>query len=178
MTKATERSTTNLTRRAALAGAPAAVAAAMVAGAAVNAIAVAVGSASEDHIFACIKEYEAAVCARRIALEATWDGYAGPELEAHLTENKHQAYWEAAEEAHDEAFAREWDTFDALFVTLPTTVGGVAALLDKLGTSPYAPDDPSDESVFEWAIGNQRENANHLLRTLATALRNMTGAPS
>jgi hypothetical protein len=150
----------------------------MTAGAVVNVLAVATGSVSEDPIFACIREYEAAVCARGIALEATWDGYVGPELEAHLTENRHHPYWEAAEEAHDEAFAREWDTFDALFVTVPTTIGGVAALLERLGTSPYTQDDPSDESVFEWAIGNQRENANQLLRTLATALRNMTGAPS
>jgi hypothetical protein len=56
MTRATERSTTNLTRRAALAGAPAAVAAAMLAGAAVNALAVAAGSISKDPVSACIRE--------------------------------------------------------------------------------------------------------------------------
>jgi hypothetical protein len=162
----TSDTTSRLSRRSALAGLSVAAVAGVVA-------LPAIAAQETDPILAVIAKHKEAVTARMIALNATYGMGCGP-----ADEPEDAPTHVAAEEAHDEASDREWEAFDRLFVTLPTTIGGVIVLLDRLGTNPYDPDDHAGESVFGWAIGNQRENANQLLRTLAAALRKMSGGRS
>jgi hypothetical protein len=124
----------SLTRRAALAGAPAA-AVAMAGGAAV-------ASAVPDPIFAVIADYKAA----------------GDALDAAIRRDN-----AAAEE---EAFDAERDAFGELFETMPTTIGGVAALLVVLGTSRFG----DRMSVFHWALDNNYP-ADQQMLAMAAVLR-------
>jgi hypothetical protein len=180
MSQAGNSNTMNLSRRAALArlsvaaGAVALPAAASALGGTHH------GATAADPIFAAIEEYKIAVAERSTALSATWDGD-NPAL-AGLPKNAPACI--AAEAAHDEAFDREWDAFDALFTTTPTTVAGVAALLEQLVVDPYAskdlvePGGPKVELVLEWALGGEdgREDVINLMTTLASVLRALAPA--
>jgi hypothetical protein len=152
-----------------------AVAGAALAGAAgVNVVAIAV-TTGPDPILRAIDQYWAAVRLRRATETETWDYGGHPEL-AHLP--KSHPFWLEKDAAFHEAFDGEWEAHDALFETTPTTVAGVAALLELLGTDPYR--DPNSgrkrgESVLEWA---DRERVNQCMSTLAAALRTAGGARS
>jgi hypothetical protein len=105
----------------------------------------------------------------------TWDYGGHPEF-AHLP--KDHPFWQEKDVVFQEAFDGEWEAHDALFETTPTTVAGVAALLEVLGTDPYH--DPNSgrkrgESVLEWA---DRGRVNQFMSTLAAALRTAGGARS
>jgi hypothetical protein len=132
-----------------------------------------------DPIFAAIEEYKIAVAERSAALSATWDGD-NPAL-AGLPKDAPACI--AAEHAHDEAFKREWDAFDALFTTTPTTVAGVAALLEQLVVDPYWEEAArlglaEGEFVIEWALGGEdgNEQVFNLMTTLASVLRALAPA--
>jgi hypothetical protein len=133
-----------------------------------------------DPIFAAIEEYKTAVVARNVALAATRD-YDNPAL-AGLPEDAPACI--AAERVHDEAFDREWEAFGALFTTTPTTIAGIAALLDELVVDPYSKEAAefgvdAGELVIEWALGDEdnREDAINLMTTLlASVLRTLDTA--
>jgi hypothetical protein len=66
----------------------------------------------------------------------------------------------------------------ALFTTTPTTIAGIAALLDELVVDPYSKKEAelgvdAGELVIEWALGDEdnREDAINLMTTLASVLR-------
>jgi hypothetical protein len=66
----------------------------------------------------------------------------------------------------------------ALFTTTPTTIAGIAALLDQLVVDPYSEEAAElgideGELVLEWALGGEdgREDVIDLMTTLASALR-------
>jgi hypothetical protein len=143
-----------LSRRSALAG---------LAGAAVARVAVLSAGAGEvDPIFAVIEEYKSAVRARSAALDAEYD-----------SDEDH-------DEATGEALDAEWEAFSGLFETTPTSIAGIAALLELFGTDPYdseAEFGPGD-SVLGWAYNNgpgspSERAANQLMSTLAGTLRTM-----
>jgi hypothetical protein len=107
-------------------------------------------------------------------LRATWDGD-NPAL-AGLPQDAPACI--AAERVHDEAFNREWEAIGSLFTTTPTTIAGIAALLDQLVVNPYSKEAEelgvdAGELVLEWALGDEdnREDAINLMTTLAAALR-------
>jgi hypothetical protein len=170
--------TTILSRRAALTGLAGATAAGAVvsAAAATGALGGTYPDLAADPIFAAIEEYKIAVAARTAALRATWDGD-NPAL-AGLPKDAPACI--AAERVHDEAFDREWELFGALFTTTPTTIAGIAALLDELVVDPYweeATELETDagELVIEWALGDEdnREDVINLMTTLASVLRSL-----
>jgi hypothetical protein len=148
--------------------------AALAGGAGVNIAAIAV-TTGPDPILGAIDRYWTAVRRRRVTEMETWDYGGHPEL-AHLP--KDHPFWREKDEIFQEAFDGEWEAHDALFETTPTTVAGVAALLEVLGTDPYH--DPNSgrkrgESVLEWA---DRGRVNQFMSTLAAALRTAGGARS
>jgi hypothetical protein len=154
-----------------------AVAGAALAGAAgVNMAAIAL-TTGPDPILGIIDRYWTAVRRRRVTEMETWDYGGHPEF-AHIP--KDHPFWQEKDGVFQEAFDGEWEAHDALFETTPTTVAGVAALLEVLGTDPYH-DPNSDrkmgESVLEWAQGD-RERVNQFMSTLAGALRTAGGARS
>jgi hypothetical protein len=141
--------TNHLSRRRALAGLSVAAAAGVAA--------LPAGAAAEvDPIFAAIERYKAAVRARGVVLAAEYD----------------------SDEDRDACDA-EWEAFDGLFETTPTTIAGIAALLELLGTDPYSEAEfGPGESVLGWAYNNGpgsplERAANRLMSTLAAALRTM-----
>jgi hypothetical protein len=152
MSQADNRDTTKLSRRSALAG---------LAGAAAAGITPAIAAAAEpDPIFAAIDEYRAALHARDIAMNAPYiDGV------------EH-------EEDTGEACQAEWDAFDALLETTPTTIAGVAAVLDILSQDPY---DEGSYSSLAWAYNNgdpecpRAVATNRLIANMAATLRTMNG---
>jgi hypothetical protein len=137
-----------------------------------------IGKIPPDPIFAAIDEYKAALAARSATLNATWDG--GGEALADLPRDAPECI--AADAAHDEALDREWDTLDALLTTTPTTIAGVAALLDQLAIYPYQEEEGPDSDwgiVIEWALecrGDRRNKVIDCMTSLASALRAMSGA--
>jgi hypothetical protein len=143
-----------LSRRSALAG----LSVAAVAGVA----ALPAGAAEVDPIFAAIEQYKAAVRERAVVLAA---------------EDACDAEWN--DEDRDACDA-EWEAFDGLFETPTTSIAGIAALLELLGTDPYSEAEcGSGESVLGWAYNNGpgsplERAANRLMSTLAGALRTMT----
>jgi hypothetical protein len=146
---------------------------ALAGGAGANVAAIAL-TTERDPILRAIDQYWTAVRLRRATEIETWDYDAHPD--AHLP--KSHPFWQEKDVAFDEAFDGEWEAHDALFETTPTTVAGVAALLELLGTDPYH--DPNSgrkkgESVLEWA---DRERVNQFMSTLAAALRTAGGARS
>jgi hypothetical protein len=165
---------TTTSRRTLLTSAVAAAALTGAAGANVAAIAL---TSERDPILTAIDQYWTAVRRRRVTEMETWDYGGHPEF-AHLPRS--HPFWQEKDIAFNEAFDGEWEAHDALFETSPTTVAGVAALLEVLGTDPYH--DPNSgrqkgESVLEWAQGD-RERVNQLMSTLAAALRTAGGVRS
>jgi hypothetical protein len=113
-------------RRALLAGAPAA---ALVAGAATSGLAAALANPSGvDPVFAAIAEYKAAVQARSIVLDNVDNEEAYPSERA----------WD---QAQGQASDREQDAINAILESEPTTIAGIAAVLEILGTDLYTDDD-------------------------------------
>lgn len=99
-----------------------------------------------DPIFAVIEEHKAARAARLVAMYATFGMGGGPEDEpedspAHV----------AADEAHDEAIYREDEATIAVLVTAPTTLAGIAALLDHVAMPAF--ESPDTETILVEAIG-------------------------
>jgi hypothetical protein len=173
MSQAENPNTTKLSRRSALAGLSLAAATTVAAGAVANTIAV-LGVGPADPIFSVIENYKRALVSRKIALEATWDG-GNPAFEGLASDAP--ACLEA-EDVHDEAVDREWEACGALFTTSPTTIAGVAALLDYLVTDPYFdPEQPhlSGDIVLSWAIGRQdgRDFVRDFMTNLASTLRTL-----
>jgi hypothetical protein len=145
-------------------------AAALIGAAGANAVAIAL-TTEHDPILEAIDRYWAAVRLRTVTMMETWDGGGHPEF-AHLP--KRHPFWQEKDDVFYEAFDAEWEAHDALFETPPTTIAGVAALLEVLGTDPYHNPDSGfekGESVLEWAQGRDRERVNQFMSTLATALR-------
>jgi hypothetical protein len=146
-------------RRALLAGAPAAAAGALAAGTAVNAVAVAMARAGEiDPIFGAIAAYKEAVRAREAALERDDD-------------------------KDRKGFDGEWEAFYEMLDTTPTTIAGVVAMLEVLGTSPYADADEEGDniSVAGWAYndaGGDECPVDQLLLAMAATLRASSGGTS
>jgi hypothetical protein len=166
---------TTTSRRSLLARAVAVAALTGAAGANMAAIALTTGA---DPILAVIDQYWAAVGLRTVTAMETWDGGGHPEF-AHLP--KSHPFWQEKDDVFYEAFDAEWEAHDALFETPPTTIAGVAALLEVLGTDPYHNPDSGfekGESVLEWAQGRDRESVNRFMSTLAAALRAAGGVRS
>jgi hypothetical protein len=113
-------------------------------------------AAEVEPIFAAIERYKAAVRARAVVLAAEFD----------------------SDEDRDACDA-EWEAFDGLFETPTTSIAGIAALLEMLGTDPYSEAECGPgESVLGWAYNNGpgsplERAANRLMFTLAAALRTM-----
>jgi hypothetical protein len=146
--------TSRLSRRTALVG---------IAGAAAAAGAIPAIATEPDPIFAAIDEYRAALHARDVAMNLPFiDGV------------EH-------EEDTGEACHAEWEAFDALLETAPTTIAGVAAVLDILSQDPY---DEGSYSSLAWAYNNgdpecpRAVATNHLMANMAATLRTMNGGPS
>ena len=139
-------------RRALLAGAPAAAAAALAGGTLANAVATGMAKAGEvDPVFAAIAEHVAATKAHVAACSISgWlvDGTRDWETENAVTEA-------AMERAHDAWFA--------LVTAQPTTVAGVAALLEHVGRNEFfdetaKPGDEGFETVLSsWINGGNDE---------------------
>jgi hypothetical protein len=112
-----------------------------------------------DPIFAVIDRYKIAVEARGVAMRAENDAPECP----------------AAEAKHAEAWAQEWEVFDELITTTPTTVAGMAAMLDYLAVKPYDPEDkhPKDSPIIQMAYesGEYDDEAKNLLTAAASMLR-------
>jgi hypothetical protein len=68
---------------------------------------------------------------------------------------------------------REFEMFHKLFTTAPTTVAGIAALIDQLALGPYDPynDKATPQSVVEMAFDMDRERTGAALTALAATLR-------
>jgi hypothetical protein len=153
MTKATELDTPIPTRRALLAGAPVAAAAALAGGTVANALAIGMTKAAEiDPIFAVIAEHQAA--------------YVGV-IAAYGREDREYDDDEITDAAHERAGDAGYD----LFTTAPTTVAGVAALLGYLGTDDMAYN--PKQTILEWSHGGNGEAVREFPTFLAAALRNI-----
>jgi hypothetical protein len=121
-------------------------------------------AAEVDPIFAAIAAYKEALRERSEVLDAEDDEEVFPTYEE----------WD---EAQDDARDAEFEAHGALFDTTPTTIAGVAALLELLATDPYRDEcgDPGP-TVLGWAYNDGDESsiakaANQQLFTLAAALR-------
>jgi hypothetical protein len=140
-------------RRALLTAAPAAAAGALLAGTAVNAAAVAMAKAGEvDPIFAVIAEHQAAF----VAVVA-----------AYAREDREGDDDEITEAAQQRVLEAGLD----LFTTPPTTLAGVVALLEHLGTDATAYD--PNLTIWEWSLGFEWEEVREFPWALADALRNI-----
>jgi hypothetical protein len=159
MSQATNGNTTNPSRRAVLAGAPAATAAALAAGTVVNGLAMAVAASSApDPIFAAIAAYRAAAQAYCAACNA--DAEDDEDL-VHETGDAHV------------------DALEELLACRPTTLPGVVALLDLLAEPDYG-HDPED-AILAGAIGWDGEikaAAMKLPAVLAETIRALIGEQS
>jgi hypothetical protein len=68
----------------------------------------------------------------------------------HLPENAPECI--LADRVHDAAMDREFDALDKLLATSPTTVSGIAALLDRLAVSAYVEVDDDSEPLIRMAL--------------------------
>jgi hypothetical protein len=100
----------------------------------------------DDPIFAVIAKHKAATEALSIAMYATYDMGGGPP-----DEPRNSPSHVGAQEAYDEATEPHLEALAALFTTTPTTVGGVAALLEHYA-SPEWPADERDTSDSESSV--------------------------
>jgi hypothetical protein len=163
MDKATERPTTIPTRRALLAGAPVAAAAALAGGTVANAVAIGMAKAGEvDPIFAVIAEHREAQEACAVAYEAN-------DLDDDEDPNKLAAL--------EKAGAVELP----LFTTLPTSVAGVVALLEYVHSPCHiiwqGEQRGCDDTVLSYAYGYNSEEMRQAVggfdAHVLTALRNI-----
>jgi hypothetical protein len=161
MAKATELNTPISSRRALLAGAPAAATGALLAGTAVNAVAIGLATAAEvDPIFELIaKHTEACAEVRR------WSDIYG-ELSS---EDPEHDKIEAQEKA---ALHREEEAIAALLSCPPTTLAGVIAVLEHVGKGEFFFGE-SNEAILTGAHESAAEEANAFPEHLAAALRNI-----
>jgi hypothetical protein len=137
-------------RRAILTAAPA-MAAAALAGTAVNAAAVAMAKAVEvDPIHAVIAEHQASY----VAVTSAFD-----------REDREFDDDEITQAAQQRTFDAEYE----LFTTAPTTMAGAAAWLDYLGTSAWACN--KEQTILEWAFGSSGGYAREFPSFLAASLR-------
>jgi ABC-type glycerol-3-phosphate transport system substrate-binding protein len=152
--------TRNTSRRALLAGAPAAAAGALAAGTAVNAVAVAMAKAAEvDPMLAAVDRFKAAVEARIAILDA--------EEEILDAEEDLKGEWEKAD---TKSFKAEWNAFHEMLDTTPTSIAGIVAVLDVLGNDPY---DVGNRSAASWAYGGSEVKCplDRLMLEMAEMLR-------
>jgi hypothetical protein len=123
--------------------------------------ALALSSIEPDPSFAAIDRYKIAVDARTLAMRAENAAPGCP----------------AAKTAHNEAMDREFSAFDELFTTTPTTIVGLAAMLDQLAARPYDRDDkdnaPNDPPIILMAFesGDHDEKVTGFLASAASMLR-------
>jgi hypothetical protein len=113
----------------------------------------ALAAMTPDPIFAAIDEYKAAVQARQVALDRD-------------------------EDKDRRGFDGEWDAFYEMLDTMPTTVAGVVAMLEVLGTDPYEGEEGDGGlSAAGWAYndGNEECPVDRLLLTMARTLRTSGG---
>jgi hypothetical protein len=128
MSKIREMTITSPSRRALLAGAPAA-AAALATGAAADALAVATGKPTEvEPIFSIIAEHQAALESYLAASAA----------ESELFDDTPE--WIVAHAAAESAWDREVVARKAVFTTDPTTVAGILALLEHVSQHEFLKD--------------------------------------
>jgi hypothetical protein len=140
-------------RRALLAGAPVAAAAALAGGSITTSLAAGLATPSGiDPIFAVIAEHQAA--------------YVGV-IAAYAREDREYDDDEITDAAHERAGDAGYD----LFTTAPTTVAGVAALLGYLGTKDIAYN--PKQKILEWSHGGNGEAVREFPTFLAAALRNI-----
>jgi hypothetical protein len=138
-------------------------AAAAVAGTATTGLAAGLATPSmPDPIFAAIERYDAAVKARNTVLGTEADEDAWPTYKS----------WK---KASDKADNDEYAAVDELFETEPTTILGVAALLETLGRERDEEDDGDDSSIMDWEYGSGglRRRADDFLVELAEVLRRL-----
>ena len=123
-----------------------------------------------DPIFSAIEEHTDAVAARTAALLACW-GYGEPKSFAQDgPENV------AAEAIHDAATDHEFEVLDKLLATQPTTVAGMAALLEKLAADPYWEIEGSNPNIDEEPLMVMAlERSPDLVASLASTLRTIVG---
>jgi hypothetical protein len=162
MSQAEKPNTTNLSRRSALAG--------LAGAAAAGATALPAAAIGVDPIFAVIDQHRAARAARTAALLVTF-GLSGC---LHPNEPEDSPANIAAEEAHDEAFDREFAALDELLTTIPTTVAGVAVLLAHYAASHYP--DENSQSLLSFACENQgidRGDVDDQMLAIAAVLRGL-----
>jgi hypothetical protein len=139
MSQATELNTPIPTRRALLAGAPVAAAAALAAGTSVNGLAAGLTtSSSTDPIFAVIAMHRTAIeeCYRAVMVSGTMVG-GGP--------NKDPNYDSADKETRD-ASSREREALYDVLTTQPTTLAGVVALLAHVALPEFLREEPGFEN--------------------------------
>jgi hypothetical protein len=96
----------------------------------------------------------------------------------------------ADDERIEKAATMDWQTFETLFRTMPTTLAGFAELFDYLGSDRWAPEDDETaeypRSVLEWASdifhkpGDEHEfpSAKEWCDMMATGLRRLVEAPA
>jgi hypothetical protein len=156
------------TRRVLLANAPIAAAGLAIGAAAesfTSGIPAAMGPSAPDPIFLVIEQHTAAVKARNAVLGAEADEGAYPTYKA----------WKRAS---DMAMDNEDAAVDGLFDTEPTTILGVAALLETLGRELDEGEDSDGSSIMDWEYGSGgiRQRADDFLVELAETLRSLIGA--
>jgi hypothetical protein len=169
MSKATDSTTPIPTRRALLAGAPAAAAGALLAGTAVNAVAITMAKAGEvDPVFAAIereREAFAAYCASSDFTHRIGEGR--PPRGRHKA---HAAWWvrqREADRAHEESAQNLWSARVDFLETQPTTVAGLLAYLNHI-EGPLSTGDAGEAFWDE----QEKEAA---FPTLAAAARKLIG---
>jgi hypothetical protein len=105
--------------------------------------------------------------------------HADPILVA-IADYKHAvALWAADLEVNDENVSKkldkaQWTAFNALFTTQPTTLVGLAALLELFGTDPYDQGREDCELTLEWALSGEdaaRKFVGNAFKALAATVR-------
>lgn len=129
-----------------------------------------------DPLLAAVDHYRAAVRRRTVTERETWNYCEEGDDENEGLPQSHP-YWVQKEKLFQEAFDGEWAALDALFETPPTTVVGIAALIELLSEDPYWTPDATyekgaNESVLPSAVTTRVPSAStRAMSTLAAALR-------
>jgi hypothetical protein len=161
MTKATELDTPIPSRRALLAGAPAAAAGALLAGTAVGAVVISMVKAGEvDPIFALIEKHKAACDAAQVFC-----------MRADMRSS--DPNYDAAQTQFQEAYKVEREALVALLTCQPTTLAGVTAVLEHVGRLDWVFGDDSEHIVLTDAHEREIEEAEAFPKHLAAALRDI-----
>jgi hypothetical protein len=188
MSQAEKPNTMSPSRRALLAGAPAAAAAALAGGTIANAVAKA---GEVDPIFALIEAYDRAASQETALYQAiakleealprkqtSWHIHFGGEGRWPPEACTDAPEWLNVQLAMGEVSDRMSDQMLALLTTAPTTIDGVAALLERLEAAafPEERDHPEAESLIstmgQWYDERVEDAADAFHFRLATALRN------